>query len=167
MSKTRRNYVLDATLFSAVSVTLATGVMLWWGMRYQPHTVPWGMARPVWIYVHSISGIFLLTATVVHVYWHRQWLKVLRGRHFRELPVAVRTNRLVDRAIWIAFIATTVFGLLAWGDQAINAANVPTVFVRIHVVTAMGFALLTLWHVALHRKWAIKVTRRMLVEFYA
>jgi hypothetical protein len=45
------------------------------------------------------------------------WLKAVRGRPLVGMPEKVRANRVVDRIMWITFIATNVFGETARAFQ--------------------------------------------------
>ena len=79
MSKTERNFWLDVILFVALLITTVTGLFLWLVI---PHTVGLeylGLARKGWVTIHVSSGFVILAGTVMHIVWHWQWLRALRG----------------------------------------------------------------------------------------
>ena len=160
MSKTERNFWLDVILFVALLITTVTGLFLWLVI---PHTVGLeylGLARKVWVAIHVSSGFVILAGTVMHIVWHWQWLRALRGRPLREMPEKVRANRVVDRLIWIVFITTIVFGVIAWLLHFGDDTDVVSVADRLHVVTAVMWLVILIVHLALHWKWIVSATQR-------
>ena len=80
MNKTKHNFWLDVTIFMVFLITATTGFLLW---RVIPHELGiafLGFPRSVWVTFHICSGIVGLAGVVLHVIWHWDWLKALRGR---------------------------------------------------------------------------------------
>ena len=160
MSRTERNFWLDGTIFVAFLITTITGFILWLVIPHKLDIVFLGFSRSEWVAAHICSGMVGLAGIVMHIVWHWGWLKALRGRPLSGMPEKLRANRVVDRIMWFAFIATNVFAALAWalhlGDD-IYSVSVPD---RLHVVFGVACTILMVVHLALHWKWIASTTRR-------
>ena len=160
MKQTERNFWLDVTIFVALLITTITGFLLWLFIPHKLDIIFLGLSRSVWVAVHIYSGVVGLAGIVVHIVWHWGWLKALRGHPLSGMPEKLRSNRFVDRIMWITFIATNVFGAIAWalnfGDD-IYIVRVPD---RLHVVFGVAWTILTIVHLVLHWKWIASTTRR-------
>src|SRR5512143_1634866 len=131
MKQTERNFWLDISLFVTFLATGYTGLLLWLFIPHQAAAVFLGFDRHFWLIAHICSGLISVAGSVLHVVWHRLWLKALRGRRIASLPAKLRSNRIMDRFVWIAFIATNVFaGLDLIIPAQGNGAGVPG---RLHV----------------------------------
>ena len=163
MSRTERNYWLDTTIFASLLITIITGFILWLVIPHKLDIVFLGFSRNVWVAVHISFGMMGLAGVILHIVWHWGWLKALRGRRLSGMPKKLRVNRVVDRIMWITYIATNVFGAMAWalhfGDD-IYVVRVPD---RLHVVFGIAWTILTSAHLALHWKWITSTTQRCIV----
>jgi hypothetical protein len=160
MNKTKHNFWLDVTIFMVFLITATTGFLLW---RVIPHEIEiafLGFPRSVWVTFHICSGIVGLAGVVMHVTWHWDWLKALRGRPLSGMSKKLRANRIVDRIMWITFIAANVSGALAWAKHFGDDIYVVTVPDRLHVVVGVAFTFLATVHLALHWKWIASTTPR-------
>jgi hypothetical protein len=159
-NKTKRNFWLDVTIFVAFLITGTTGFLLW---RVIPHDL--GMVflrfpRSFWITFHIYSGMVSLSSVVMHVTWHWDWLKALRGRSLYRMPKKLRANRITDRIMWIAYINTNVTGAFAWGIHLGSDMYVVTILDRLHVVVGLVFTCLVMLHLVLHWKWIASTSQR-------
>jgi hypothetical protein len=157
ISKTKHNYWLDAMIFIAFLLTAATGLLLW---RAAPREA--GFLRGAWLTIHLCSGIAGLAGVALHVARHRDWLKAMRGRPLGEMARKLRANRILDRILWIAFIAANASGALAWASRAGEGVYLPTLPDRLHVLAGGVLISLTTLHLVFHRKWIAANTRRAL-----
>jgi hypothetical protein len=159
-NKTKHNFWLDVTIFAALLMTTITGFILWLVIPHKLDVICLGFSRSVWVATHICSGLVGLADIVLHIVWHWDWLKALRGRPLREMKEKLRANRVVDRIMWITFIVTNVFGAIAWalhfGDD-IYVVSVPD---RLHVVFGVVWAILAAVHLALHWKWITSTSQR-------
>jgi hypothetical protein len=162
MSRTEQNFWLDVTIFVTLLIATITGFILWLIIPHKLDIVFLGFSRSVWVASHIYSAVVGLVGIVMHVVWHWDWLKALRGRPLNGMPEKVRANRVVDRIMWITFIATNVFGAAAWalhfGDD-IYIVRIPD---RLHVVFGVACTILLIMHLALHWKWIASTSKRFI-----
>jgi hypothetical protein len=157
MKQTERNFWLDLCLFVTFLSTVLSGFLLWLLIPHQAAGVILGFNRYFWLTAHICSGLASVAGSVVHVIWHRKWLKALRRRLIATLPPKLGANRVMDRFVWITFLATTVFGAL---DYFIPAhENIVTISSRLHVAFGMAWLLGITVHLALHNKWITSAAR--------
>jgi hypothetical protein len=160
MSRTEQNFWLDVTIFVALLITTLTGIFLWLVIPHKLDIVFLGFARSVWVAAHICFGVVGLAGVVMHIIRHWGWLKALRGRPLNGMPKKVRANRVVDRIVWITFIATNFFGALAWAIHFGDDITIVSVPDRLHVVFGTVWTILMIVHLALHWKWIASTTRR-------
>jgi hypothetical protein len=92
--------------------------------------------RNFWLNAHIGFGLVSLAGSVLHIVWHWLWLKALRGRRIASLPAKIRSNHVMDRYVWITFIATNVFGALAWIIP--TPENSVSILSRLHIAFGMA-----------------------------
>jgi hypothetical protein len=160
MKQTKRNFWLDVTIFVALLITTITGFILWLVIPHKLDIVFPGFSRSVWAVAHIYSGVVGLAAIVIHIVRHWGWLKALRGRPLSRMPEKLRTNRVVDRIMWITYIVTNVFGAIAWTLHFGGGMYIVRVPDRLHVVFGVAWTILTMVHLALHWKWITSTSLR-------
>jgi hypothetical protein len=160
MKQTEHNFWLDVSLFVTCLVTVFTGLLLWLLIPRQADAVLLGFDRHFWLTAHICSGLASTVGSILHVIWHREWLKALRGRRIASLPAKIRSNRVTNRYIWITFIATNVFSALDWIIPARD--NSVSIWCRLHVAFAIACLLGIAVHLALHSKWITSTVKRNL-----
>jgi hypothetical protein len=160
MKKTKHNFWLDETIFMVFLITATTGLVLWRVIPHESGIAFLGFPRRVWITFHICSGIVSLVGVVLHVAWHWNWLKSLRGRPLCGMSEKLRANRIVDRIMWITYIAANVSGALAWAMHFGDDIYVVTVPDRLHMVVGVAWTFLVTVHLALHWKWIASTTQR-------
>ncbi len=157
MNQTKRNFWLDVSIFATFALTAFTGLLLWLLIPHQADAAFLGFDRHFWLTAHICSGLANLAGNVVHVIWHREWLKALRRRRIASLPPKLRSNRVTDRFVWITFLATTVFGVSDW--IFFGRENSVTIFTQLHVAVGIAFMLGIIIHQVLHTNWIIASIR--------
>jgi hypothetical protein len=160
MKQTKRNFWLDVTIFVALLITTITGFILWLVIPHKLDIVFLGFSRSVWAVAHIYSGVVGLAGIVIHIVRHWGWLKALRGRPLSRMPEKQRTNRVVDRIMWITYILTNVFGAIAWALHFGDGIYIVRVPDRLHVVFGVAWTILTIVHLALHWKWITSTSQR-------
>lgn len=153
--KAEANFWLDVAIFVAALIMTTTGAVVWRILPHHSVASFLGLSRPVWLAAHGGAGVLGLAGVVLHVVWHRDWLKALRDRSLREMPNKLRANRVVNRAMWICFIAANVGGALMAARQLGDEARAFGLPERLHVASAIAWVVLTVVHLALHRKWIV------------
>jgi hypothetical protein len=151
MKQTKRNFWLDVSIFVTFMSVAFTGILLWLVISHQASAAFLGFDRHFWLTAHIYSGLASVAGSVVHVIWHREWLKALRGRRIASLPAKIRSNRVMDRFVWITFIAMNVFGALDWIIPVPEYSV--SILGRLHVAFGMACLLGITVHLALHTKW--------------
>jgi hypothetical protein len=160
MSRTEQNFWLDVTIFVALLIITITGFILWLVIPHKLDIIFLGFPRSVWVTAHICFGIVGFTGIVLHIVKHWSWLKALRRRPLGEMKEKLRTNRVVDRIMWITYIATKVFGTMAWALHFWDDIYVVSVPDRLHVVFGVMWTILVIAHLALHWKWVTSTTQR-------
>ena len=164
MNNTKRNLWLDGLIAVALLTTTITGLGLWLVMPHRLGLVFAGFSHSVWRAAHIYSAAAGLAGIVVHIVRHWGWLKALRGRRLRSMPEKLRLNRVVDRIMWITYIAANVFGVTASALSTGNDISVVGGAERLHVVCGVACTILVSLHLALHWRWVASTTRRYLVS---
>jgi hypothetical protein len=151
VNQTKRNLWLDISIFVAFLLTAFTGISLWLLIPHPSVDSFLGFSRHFWLTAHLCSGLASLAGSIVHVIWHRAWLKALRKRRIASLPSKLRSNRITDRFVWITFLAATVFGVIDW--IFLTPEKNLTIFTRLHAAVGIACILGIIVHLALHTKW--------------
>lgn len=160
--KAELNFWLDLAVFVVQLMMIVTGTVV---LGILPHSLTanfLGLSRSVWLAAHVGAGVLGLAGVVLHIVWHRDWLKALRGRSLREMPRKLRANRVVDRAMWLCFIVANVCGALTAALHLSGVSVGVGVPERLHVVFAIVWVVLTIVHLGLHSKWIAATARRCL-----
>jgi hypothetical protein len=162
MNTTKRNFWLDVTIFGALLITITTGFLLWLVIPHKLDIVFLAFSRNVWVATHIFFAVAGLAGIVIHIVMHRGWLKALRGRSLRGMSEKLRVNRVVDRIMWFTYIATHVFGAIAWALHLGDDIYSVKVSDRLHVVFGVTCTILMIVHLVLHLKWITSTARRFI-----
>jgi hypothetical protein len=155
MNKNERNYWLDWIMLFVFLITIVSGFLLWLVIPNGKPFVFTGIDRGVWLVLHVGSSFLGLLGVIVHIVWHWDWLKALRGRSLGTLKKPVRANRVINRLIWFTFISCNVFGILAWLQPAGMPVEAIKIFSRLHTTTSMAWLVYLVAHLVLHQKWIV------------
>ena len=160
MNRTERNFWLDMSIFAALAITAITGILLW---LVNPHSLGLaflGPSRGICSIAHIGFGAAGLAGVIVHIVWHWDWLKGLRGRPLREMPRKLCTNRIVDRILWLTYMTANGFGVMAWALRIGADHYMVRVPDRLHGVFGIACTMAMAVHLTLHWKWIASAFRR-------
>jgi len=160
MNKTKYNFWLDVIIYVVFLITILTGFFLWLIIPHKLEVVFLGISRSVWITTHICFGVVGLAGVVIHIVWHWGWLKALRGRPLAGMQKKLRANRVVNRIMWFAYIATNISGAIAWALHLGVEPYIVRVPDRVHVVFGVAWTIFAIAHFVLHWKWIASTTRR-------
>jgi len=159
MKSTEQNFWLDAGLFVTFVLANFSGFILWLVIPLNSAASFIGLNRQLWQVMHLCASLVSITGSAIHVAWHKTWLKALRNRPPASLPRKIKANRVVNRIIWITFLAASVFGFLGWCLQ--NNSSRVILFSRLHVVFALCWLMGIVVHLVFHRKWILSTIKRL------
>jgi hypothetical protein len=151
MNKYERNFWLDLILLVIFLITLVSGILLW-------QKIPGsnaGAELADWMALHIVPGLLGLIGVILHIVWHWDWLKALRGRPLKSLKRPVRANRVIDRAIWFAFLSSNFFGFLSWLFPASLPGDALRIIIIFHAAAGVVWIVLLAAHLILHQKWIV------------
>jgi hypothetical protein len=63
-----------------------------------------GFSRSTWVSAHIYAGVAGIAGVILHITWHWDLLKALRGRSLSGMSTKLRANRVIDRITWVTFI---------------------------------------------------------------
>jgi len=162
MKQTEQNFWLDLSLFVTLLLTVFTGLILWLVVPFKSAGSFLGLDHHLWLTIHGYASLVSIAGIALHVAWHKTWLKALRNRTTSSLTRKIKANRMVNRIIWIAFLAAGVFGILGWVVEK-NESQL-NIFSRLHVVLGICWMMGTIVHLVFHRKWISSTIKRLLLN---
>lgn len=111
MNRTKKNFQLDLLLLvTLIAVTISSLVL----DKHNPSFILWGIARSSWVLIHAVSALAMLAGTVIHLYWHFDWIKTVFKHSKRSVPARIRRNRTVNLWLFGLMAILEVSGLLIW-----------------------------------------------------
>ncbi len=158
MKRTEPNFRLDLGLFVTFLLTIFSGFILWLVIPLKSAASFLGLNRHLWQTIHTYPSLVSIAGIVIHVAWHKEWLKAFRNRPISSLPRKIKANRVLNRIIWICFLATSVFGIFGWFLQ--KSQSQVSIFSRVHVVLAICWLMGIVVHLVFHRKWISSTIKR-------
>ena len=147
MSRSRRLWVVDATLF--------TGFLL---VVNVPLT---GIA------IHEWLGIAIGAGLVVHLLQHGNWLATFTKRFRNAASLRNRINYVMTGLLFFAFVSIIVSGLVI-SEVAVPWLGVVTAssvfWLWLHLASINFVLLLTGLHIALNWGWIVRNFRRFVID---
>ncbi len=146
--RTLTNLALDGALFVAFLIATAP--------------------RLTGIAIHEWLGIALGAAVVTHLVIHWSWIVGVTRRFFNRTSGSARLNYALNTLLFIIFTTIIFTGLM------ISETALPWIGIRfeqdrfwtqLHHLASDAAVFLIGVHVALHWRWIVNVTRRLLARF--
>jgi hypothetical protein len=175
--KTKFNFWLDVTIFTAFLVTAITGLLLWLvipsGRGSQAFTFL-GLTRHTWVDIHDWVGLGMLIGAGIHIILHWKWISCVAERFFKKLARQARVNFSLDSLLFVAFFLASLSGLVVWlvlPSGGYRGGRNPFYNASLLGLTRHSWNDLHLWaglammavlavHLTLHWKWVMCVLRR-------
>lgn len=179
--QTRRNWWLDALLFSSAVLVALSGIyFLYLPNGYQGGRNPWYgitilFTRQTWDLIHTWSGVVMITVAAIHLALHWSWVTNMTRRTIKELigangrmNAAGRFNLVINALVAFGFFFAAISGvyfLVYLGGRSAVDPNI--LFSRltwdmIHTWSGVIMIAAAVLHFIIHWKWVIKVTRKTL-----
>ena len=187
-TQTRNNWIIDAIVLIGGLLAVFSGVYFlflpvggYQGGRNALYDVTIFFDRSTWDDLHTWGGVVMIIALVVHFTFHWPWvlmmgkriIKLLRSGGMNMSPGS-KFNLAVNLVVALSFLLTAITGIYflyvsPGGFQGGRNSNWDpglifnrTTWDMIHTWAGVIFILAAVVHFAIHWRWAVKVTRRLL-----
>jgi preprotein translocase subunit SecY len=180
MSKiTRRNWWIDASLFTSALAAALSGVYFLYfpiggfqGGRNPYYNIQVLSTRHTWSDLHIWGGIVMISVAIIHITLHWSWVVNMTRRMLKDLTgkngkmnQRGRFNLLLNVVVGISFLLTAISGvyfLFVTGGR--GAVDPMFLFSRITwdlIHTWAGVTLIAagVIHFAIHWRWVVNVTK--------
>jgi cytochrome b subunit of formate dehydrogenase len=180
--QTQKNWWIDATLFISAVIAALSGIYFLFlptggfqGGRNPLYNVQILFTRQTWDDLHAWGGVVMIAAAVIHLVIHWKWVTSMTRRTWNELTGKCgclnprgRGNLILNTVVAISFLLTAISGMyFLFITVGRWAADPMILFTRttwdlIHTWAGISLIAAVIIHLAIHRKWVTKVTRKML-----
>ena len=183
-SQTRNNWLIDSLLLiSTVGATLSGIYFLflttggYQGGRNPYYGIVILFERHTWIDIHIWTGVIATIVILIHVPLHWGWIVNMTKRMVKELlgkgqnlNARSRCNVLINVLVGLSFLVSAITGiylLFVPGGPRMVVTDPMILFSRttwdlIHTWSSVVVTLAAVVHFAIHWKWVVKVTRKIL-----
>lgn len=182
-TKTRNNWLLDASLFLAGLVAILSGVyfLVFPSGGFKGGTNPWYgvrvlFLRETWEWLHTWIGLAMVVIAIVHIIFHWKWVVNMTRRLVNT--IRRKESNLSPRGtynLWLNIVtglsflisaASGVYFLFAGGSEGGRNPDPMFLFTRgtwdvIHTWSSVVFIAALLLHLDIHWGWIRKVTQKM------
>ena len=185
--QTRKNWLIDAAVFLGGLIAALSGVYFLYlpsggyqGGRNPLHGVTILFSRHTWDAVHTWSGVFMIAAVAIHLGIHWRWVAMMGRRIGNSLrPGGTKMSRagtrnlVLNAVVAVSFLVTAVSGVYflfvpSEGGNGVNGSAgflfSPTVWDMIHTWAGVVMIVAIVVHLAIHWRWVVNVTRRMVLS---
>jgi hypothetical protein len=184
-SKTRNNWLLDASLFVGALVASLSGVYFlifpdggFKGGRNPYYGIQIIFDRTGWEWIHTWISMAMIAIAIVHLVFHWKWVvsttkRVFRGFFVKKNPLTMSAgswrNILVDGVLALGFLICAATGIFLFFTPetkgGINADPMflfsRTVWDLLHTWSGVAFISAFLLHFVIHWGWVVKVGRKL------
>jgi hypothetical protein len=187
-SQTRINWLLDFTVFLGGFLAGLSGIYFLYatsggyrGGRNVLNDLTIIFDRASWGTLHTWAGVFMIIAAVLHFAFHWQWVLMMIKRIIKSLwtkssnmSSGARFNLVIFLLVALSFTLTAISGIyflfapeggyqggrnLSWDPGFIFNR---TTWDLIHTWSGVILVLAVVVHLAIHWRWVVNVTRRVL-----
>lgn len=182
-SVTRRNWILDAVLFTTALVASVSGIYFlvfpdggYKGGRNPYYGIQIIFEREGWEWIHTWISLGMIAVALIHLVLHWKWVGTTTKRllhSLRERKSATNSgskkNILVDVVLALAFILCAISGVYLFlvpevkGDLGVDPMILfsRTGWDNLHTWSSIAFISAALIHFTIHWGWVIKVAKKM------
>lgn len=115
--------------------------------------------------IHEWLSLAVAAAIVAHLLLHWSWIAGATRRLFGKLRWGARVNYLLNALLFVAFTVVTFTGVMI-SEVALPLLGVELatdgLWMRLHRLASDAAVVLIGLHVALHWRWIVSTTRRLL-----
>jgi len=182
--QTKNNWLVDSVLLLSALFVSISGIYFLYlpiggyqGGRNPYYGIRILFERHTWSDIHIWTGVLMIIVILIHVPLHWNWVKNMTKRTARELfgnernlNPRSRFNVFINLMVGLSFSLTAVSGiylLFVPGGPQFSQYDPMILFGRttwdlIHTWSGVVLGIAALVHFAIHWKWVIKVTRKIL-----
>ena len=182
--QTKNNWLIDSVLLLSALFVSISGIYFLYlpvggyqGGRNPYYGIRILFERHTWSDIHIWAGVLMIIVILIHVPLHWNWVKNMTKRTARELfgiernlNPRSRFNVFINLMVGLSFSLTAVSGiylLFVPGGPQFSQYDPMILFGRttwdlIHTWSGVVLGIAALVHFAIHWKWVIKVTRKIL-----
>jgi len=182
--QTKNNWLVDSVLLVSALLASISGIYFLYlpvggyqGGRNPYYGIRILFERHTWSDIHIWTGVLMIVVILIHIPLHWKWVNNMTKRMMRELfgeegnlNPRSRFNVFINMLVGFSFTATAVTGVyLLFVPGGPQAALYDPLFLfgrttwdLIHTWSGVVLGIAALIHFAIHWKWAVKVTRKIL-----
>lgn len=184
--QTQRNWLVDASLFTSALLAMISGIYFLFlpvggfqGGRNPAYNLTIIFSRHTWDDLHTWSGVLMITAVVVHLSLHWQWVVSMTRRTIKQimgkgsnLNARGRFNLWINILVAAGFLITAVSGVYFLFVPGGNNTPDPLFLLTrqtwdmLHTWGAVVLILAAGLHFVIHWNWVVKVTRSISSGIY-
>lgn len=184
-TRTRSNYFIDASLFISALVAILTGMYFLYlpiggyqGGRNATFGITLLFERGTWDLLHMWSGVAMILIAAIHIPFHWGWIKnmvrkVVSGAMGRKTGMSTRSraNLILNALLALGFLLAAISGvalLFSPHFRGINNTGASYLLISratwdmLHTWSSVLMALTALLHLAIHWRWILNVTSKIL-----
>jgi len=175
MRREKLNLAIDIAIFTAAIPVFASGFVLLFGFHVS-HGIfresVFHLGRHVWLNIHRIAAIFVLSGLVAHVALH--W-KPLTARVLRIFEHGIKRGAASELLLYLSFSTMVITGFIVWlyldsrmplfGPPLFGRFNhIRHGWIDVHFLVGINAFLMALNHVWNRRRWLINRLKEEIVN---
>jgi hypothetical protein len=180
--QTKKNWWTDALLLSSAMATALSGIYFlffpsggYQGGRNPFYNVTFIFSRNTWDDIHAWGGIAMIAIAIFHILIHWHWVVNMAKRTWNEITGKCgcmnprgRWNLILNGIVAVSFLFTAISGiyfLFFPGGRWVNNSLIlfdRTTWDLVHTWSAILLIVAAIVHLAIHWRWAINVTVKMI-----
>ncbi|NPV87679.1 MAG: DUF4405 domain-containing protein [Anaerolineae bacterium] len=178
-TKVRSFWWIDAALFSSAALAILSGIYFlflpsggYQGGRNPFYGVTIIFPRDTWDILHTWSGVIMIAIAAIHLLVHWSWvvgtikriIGDLSGQCTCKMSSRLWSNLIIDSLTAVSFSLSAISGLyfLFFSHSNVTLLLSRNAWDLLHTWSSVVFIITALIHFAIHWKWIVVVTGKML-----